>query len=547
MVTRQVPPVGWDQHLEAPLSRVERSPARVLVRLLTAVAVVIAAVALPVLPAHADRITKTLAHNVAVGEAPMRPGFAIEYLGVVWEGEHGPAWARFLAGGRWGDWIELDEDGAQAEGQYGTQLLHADRATAFQVQVPDHARNARVVALNVHDGERVVVDRTTPAAAAGAGVPVVSRAGWGADESLRFKDGNEIWPPAYYDAQKLTVHHTATKNDDADPVGTVQAIYRYHAVDRGWGDIGYQYLVDEAGTVYEGRWSGTDGDVAHDADGRLVTAAHVGGYNSGNAGISLLGDFRRVKPKAPAQASLENVLAELAGRHGIDPLASGTYVNPVNGTTKDVANISAHMDWESTACPGTKLYDLLPTIRETVAAKMASSGTAPAAPADLAASAIDSSSIALTWSDVSSDETSFEVARGGIVVASLASDTTAWTDTGLATATTYEYQVRAVNSAGPSAWSNTASATTAAAPAVESIALSAAGTKVRGLQKADLSWTGADAVDVYWRDGAATDFTLLATVSGSSWRHDIDRKGAGTYTYEVRSGDIRSNQATVTF
>jgi len=446
------------------LSRARRIPVPTLVRLFVGLVVAAVTVTVPVLPASAERVARTLAHNVSVGEAPVRPGFAIEYLGVVWEGEHGPAWARFSSGDRWGDWVELDEDGAQAEGQYGTQLLAAGRATAFQVRVPAHARNARAVAINVHDGEQVTVDRG-PAATAGAATPVVTRAGWGADESLRFKEGRETWPPAYYDVQKLTVHHSATKNTDPDPAATVRAIYRYHAVDKGWGDIGYQYLVDEAGTVYEGRWSGNDGDVAHDANGDLVTAGHVDGANSGNSGISLLGDFRQVAPTAAARQSLENVLADLAGRHGIDPQGTGTYVNPVNGSTKAVANISAHLDWQATECPGTKLYELLPAVRSNVAAKLG----------------------------------------GG-------------TDTG-------------TNPAAPSA-----------------LTAEATGTKVKGLQRVDLSWTGAaTAADVYWKDGAAAWAPLKTGITGSSFRHELNRKGGGTYTYEVRAGTVVSNQVTVTF
>jgi uncharacterized protein with LGFP repeats len=200
----------------------------------------------------------------------------------------------------------------------------------------------------------------------------VTRAEWGADESLRFdQQGNETWPPAYYPAQVMTVHHTATRNNDADPAATVRAIYRYHAVDRGWGDIGYHYLVDESGRVYEGRWSGTDGDPAHDASGNMVTAAHVGGFNSGNLGIALLGTLRTRPPTAAARAALEGVLADLAGRHSLDPLSRTLYVNPITGDTRDVDTISGHRDWESTECPGGAFYEQLPSIRANVAALLA--------------------------------------------------------------------------------------------------------------------------------------------------------------------------------
>ena len=82
----------------------------------------------------------------------------------------------------------------------------------------------------------------------------------------------------------------------------MRAIYRYHAVERGFGDIGYQYLIDESGRVYEGRYSGPDSSPGHDADGdKIVTAAHVGGFNSGNMGVALLGTLTSLEPTPAAQ------------------------------------------------------------------------------------------------------------------------------------------------------------------------------------------------------------------------------------------------------
>jgi hypothetical protein len=200
----------------------------------------------------------------------------------------------------------------------------------------------------------------------------VSRATWGADESLRFDSaGHEKWPAEYFPVQKLTVHHTATANGDPDPAATVRAIYRYHAIDRGWGDIGYQFLIDESGRVYEGRH--TDDDpatpMAFDAAGRGVVGAHVAGWNSGNIGISLLGTLTDRRPTAAAQRALEQELAALAARTGISPTGAGTYTNPVNGLTWTGPNIPGHRDFAATECPGGITYALLPTIRQRVAAR----------------------------------------------------------------------------------------------------------------------------------------------------------------------------------
>ncbi|MEW1724166.1 peptidoglycan recognition family protein [Streptomyces sp. NPDC093109] len=211
--------------------------------------------------------------------------------------------------------------------------------------------------------------RPAAAAAAAASAPVpyplLTRADWGADESLRFAVGGaELWPPEFHPVQTLSIHHTADESSNPDPAARVRSIYRNDAVGAGkeYGDIGYQYVIDENGRVYEGRWSGTAGTVAHDSAGRLVTGAHIGGYNSGNVGIALLGTFTRTPAPAAARATLIQLLAELAARHSIDPLATVVYRNPISGVTRTVPAIGGHLDWAATLCPGTVHADL-PAIR----------------------------------------------------------------------------------------------------------------------------------------------------------------------------------------
>ena len=224
------------------------------------------------------------------------------------------------------------------------------------------------------------------------------------------------WAPEYYPTQKLTVHHTATANGDADPAATVRAIYRYQAVERGFGDIGYQYLIDESGRVYEGRYSGTDRYPGHDADGdKVVTAAHVAGFNSGNTGIALLGTLTSQEATPAARGSLELLLGELSLRHSIDPHGVSGYVNPVNGVTMTVANISGHRDWAATECPGGTLYARLPAIRD------AAAGTPP--PADTTAPVISGvsaspkpTSASVRWSTDEASTSLVEYRRRGVSV-----------------------------------------------------------------------------------------------------------------------------------
>ena len=360
---------------------------RIRVALVAVVTVVAVVAGLGLVPAAGSSepvlAPRTLAQNRPVGARPVRTSFPIDYLAVLWDGSgagHESAAVRFLRDGHWTAWQPLEEDGAQQTGQFGSALVPGDDAEAYHVRgVPAGARRARAVAVNTTDGPAVEVGRRRRGAALAA--PACrSRADWGADETLM------TWAPEYYGVQVLTVHHTATANGDADPAATVRAIQRYHAVDRGWGDIGYQYLVDGAGVVYEGRYSGPsrscltaggDGsDFGHDDANRGVTAAHVGGMNSGNLGIALLGTFTSSAPSGLQRTALEEELAILAARHSIGPARTDVgYVNPVSGATRTVPAISGHRDWEATECPGGSLYAALPSIRSNVAAAMTTTTT----------------------------------------------------------------------------------------------------------------------------------------------------------------------------
>jgi hypothetical protein len=198
-----------------------------------------------------------------------------------------------------------------------------------------------------------------------------NRAAWGADESLRFNpDGTNKFPDAFFPVQTLTVHHTAIAEGE-DPSAQVRAIYYDHTITRNFGDIGYHLLIDSNGTIYEGRSSGDDpfpvfGGTAQNPP-HMNNAAHVGGFNAGNVGVSLLGDFTLAPPTAAAQDSLVQVLAILSEVCGLDPLGRTNYVNPISGATRQVDTIAGHRDWAATECPGAQLYPLLPELRQRVA------------------------------------------------------------------------------------------------------------------------------------------------------------------------------------
>ena len=227
------------------------------------------------------------------------------------------------------------------------------------------------------DGPAQQVLASGPVVAAAAGQPaVITRASWGANESLRFDaGGHEMWPPSYGPIQELFVHHTDGRNDDPNPAATVRSIYYYHAITQGWGDIGYNFLIDASGRIYEGRharaYAPGETPTSEDLAGNGVRPAQAKGFNDGSIAIAMMGTFQTQLPTVAARTSLEKLLAWIADRHGLNPTASHTYVNPVLGTSKWLPTIAGHRDVNQTDCPGAALYAYLPTIRTDVAARIA--------------------------------------------------------------------------------------------------------------------------------------------------------------------------------
>ncbi len=182
---------------------------------------------------------------------------------------------------------------------------------------------------------------------------VVSRTSWGCPDG----ENSPLWPAQYTVVTHLVVHHSATANSSANWALEVLAIWNYHTYTQGWGDIGYNYLIDPNGVVYEGR-----------AGGDNAVGAHFSCQNGGTFGVCMLGTFTSVSPSAAALVSLKQLLAWKAEQVGIDPLGS-TYHS---GSHLMLPNICGHRDGNpaypaytcgTTTCPGDVLYGLLPVIR----------------------------------------------------------------------------------------------------------------------------------------------------------------------------------------
>ena len=243
----------------------------------------------------------------------------------------------------------------RAGGARFVRLVSGERIGHLTVlAIPDHPLQ------RLHDkvfGTKPGTTQHTPRPA------IIARADWGADESLRFSNGKETWPPAFAATQKLIVHHTDTGNNDPNPASTVRAIYYFHAITRGWGDIGYNFLIDESGRIYKGRdshapGSDTDTITGQNANGDGVTGAHARNYNSGSVGVAMLGTLTNQDATPAAKNALENLLAWEASEHHIDPHGATSY-----------PNIAGHRDVGDTDCPGGAFYATLPSVRHAVAAR----------------------------------------------------------------------------------------------------------------------------------------------------------------------------------
>ncbi len=178
------------------------------------------------------------------------------------------------------------------------------------------------------------------------GITIVPRAGWSADEKVRFdKENKEIWPPEYRATKKVIVHHTVTRDPETDPRATLRAIYQYHAVSRGWGDIGYNFLIDQQGTIYEGRFGG-----------ERVVGGHALQYNWGSIGIAIIGTYSDHMISDAARSSLLALIRAKAA--DLDPVGRSFFIDRDN-----VMNISGHRGVINTSCPGDAFYPQMNNIR----------------------------------------------------------------------------------------------------------------------------------------------------------------------------------------
>ncbi|MFF8541041.1 peptidoglycan recognition protein [Streptomyces werraensis] len=255
----------------------------------------------------------------------------------------------------------VHEDGTTAALPKGLEVNLVDPGVVTEAETRLDAPEPAAFAMDESPSPSPSPEPTAPPSTAPQ-PPVTSRADWGADES-------QSPDPSEYNAEvkAVFVHHTDGANDYdcAESPAIVRGIHAYHTKVERWNDIGYNFLVDKCGTVFEGRKGGID---------RPVLGAHTYGFNRESAGIAVLGSHVSGAASTAALASVARVTAWKLGQYGADPagtvqLTAGATQRNYFGTQFTAGEqytfrrVSGHRDGFLTQCPGDALYAQLPTVR----------------------------------------------------------------------------------------------------------------------------------------------------------------------------------------
>ena len=264
------------------------------------------------------------------------------------------------AGGRWSGWrAARPEAEDRPDGPQRWQLGNpwwTGPATAIQYRLRGRVERLRTMFV------WSVADAVPLRKLAFAGTPaIIPRRSWaGSDTALR-RDS-----PRYADQLRFAVvHHTAgaSPSSPAESAAMVKGVAAYHVRSNGWDDIGYNFLVDRFGQIFEGRYGGID---------RNVIGAHAQGFNTGSVGVALIGSYSASAPAPAAHDALARLLAWRLDVAHIDPLSTLAYASGGNpkyapGTPVFLRAVAGHRDTGFTSCPGERVYGLLPAVARAAA------------------------------------------------------------------------------------------------------------------------------------------------------------------------------------
>ncbi len=311
----------------------------------------------------------------------VRPGRRFNLVGLGWRGGRLDSLGLRVRreGGTWSRWVAVATDSGDAPDRGSREARHARRNSD-----PMWAGQADEVQLSLSGGRQVrdlrlrfvnTTGTATPAArlrtrqrriapgavAADTAQPaIVPREQWASDKCPPRAD------PVYGAVKLAFIHHTVSANEygPEDSAAMVLGICRYHRNGNGWNDIGYNFLVDRYGTIFEGRAGGI-------ADAAI--GAQAQGYNSSSTGIASLGTFSSDGQTPAGLAAIARLLSWKLALHGVPPTGKVEVVSQGGSTNRYPAGstpvferISGHRDGNATACPGSGLYAQLPQLRAMV-------------------------------------------------------------------------------------------------------------------------------------------------------------------------------------
>ena len=298
--------------------------------------------------------------------ASTAPPARFNLVGLHWRGP-GRVWFRVRGAKGWSGWHEADAEPGDLPDR-GTDEARRMRGwrignpwwtgTAERVQVRTRGRVHRVRGHFVWSAEESVLDRALQI----AGSPkIISRKSWGANERIRRDDPE--YAPVLLNA---VVHHTAgaAGSSPAQSAAIIRGIQTYHVLGNGWDDIGYNFLVDRFGQVFEGRYGGIE---------RNVIGAHAQGFNTGSVGIAIVGTYAGSGPSAAARNALSNLIAWRLDVAHVHPLTRTSTISAGNprfrkGLPVWLRAVSGHRDTGYTSCPGKGLYGQLGAIAKRASA-----------------------------------------------------------------------------------------------------------------------------------------------------------------------------------
>jgi hypothetical protein len=330
-------------------------------------AVIAAALVAPAV-AHAEvtvsaREVPLHGRSLAAGAAPG----VFDLVGLHWRGSGSVEFRTRSASGGWSAWRTAapeaedlpDAGSAETRATSGWRLgspYWVGDSTAIRYRL--HGRVSRLRAYFVDSPS----DGLPPRRLSMAGSPaIIMRKSWGADEKIR-----RAAPTYATSIGFAVVHHTAGTNKytASQSAAIVRGIEAYHVKGNGWNDIGYNFLVDRYGQVFEGRFGGVD---------KNVIGAHAEGFNTGSVGVAVIGTYSDAAPPVAAQTALANLLAWRLDVAHVDPLGTVTWPSGGNprfptGTPVFLRAISGHRDTGFTSCPGNALYARLKALATQVSA-----------------------------------------------------------------------------------------------------------------------------------------------------------------------------------